>query len=172
MNELRILLERDGAVGWIRINRPERLNAFAGSMRDELLDALRQLEAERDVEDRNVLAHVALHALGERLAAARLHRLQAITGALALAYRRVGRAQAADNLLRGLGDASGGRARLNLGLAYAMQGDLNHAIPLLELAEWAMAGLINLRSDPLLRPLRADPRFGGLARRLGITAGP
>ncbi|HEX7050113.1 MAG TPA: enoyl-CoA hydratase-related protein [Longimicrobiales bacterium] len=31
-----VRVEREGAVGWIRINRPERLNAFAGTMREEL----------------------------------------------------------------------------------------------------------------------------------------
>ncbi len=44
-----IVVERDGAVGWIRINRPERLNAFAGDMRERLLDALRVHERDRAV---------------------------------------------------------------------------------------------------------------------------
>jgi 2-(1,2-epoxy-1,2-dihydrophenyl)acetyl-CoA isomerase len=44
-----IAVERDGSVGWIRINRPERLNAFAGTMREDLLDAFRQLEADEDI---------------------------------------------------------------------------------------------------------------------------
>jgi 2-(1,2-epoxy-1,2-dihydrophenyl)acetyl-CoA isomerase len=39
-----ILVERDGAVGWIRINRPERLNAFAGTMREEIEAGLLALE--------------------------------------------------------------------------------------------------------------------------------
>lgn len=40
-----ILVERDHHnVGWIRINRPDRLNAFSGTMRDDLFDALGQLE--------------------------------------------------------------------------------------------------------------------------------
>lgn len=41
-----ILLARDGNVGWIRINRPERLNSFAGDMREKLYAALVELEAE------------------------------------------------------------------------------------------------------------------------------
>lgn len=44
-----ILVERDGAVGWIRINRPERLNAFAGTMRSDLRDGLQQLDTDPDV---------------------------------------------------------------------------------------------------------------------------
>jgi 2-(1,2-epoxy-1,2-dihydrophenyl)acetyl-CoA isomerase len=44
-----IVVERDGSIGWIRMNRPERLNAFAGTMREELLTALQQLEADDEV---------------------------------------------------------------------------------------------------------------------------
>lgn len=39
-----ILTEREGAIGWIRINRPERLNAFSGTMREELDSALEAFE--------------------------------------------------------------------------------------------------------------------------------
>jgi 2-(1,2-epoxy-1,2-dihydrophenyl)acetyl-CoA isomerase len=49
MNGDRILLERDGAIGWIRLNRPERLNAFSGTMREDLLRALQELEDDDDV---------------------------------------------------------------------------------------------------------------------------
>jgi 2-(1,2-epoxy-1,2-dihydrophenyl)acetyl-CoA isomerase len=45
----RILVERDGGIGWIRLNRPERLNAFADRMRDDLADALRQMDDDADV---------------------------------------------------------------------------------------------------------------------------
>jgi len=45
----KIEVERDGAIGWIRINRPERLNAFAGTMRTDLHAALVALEADDDV---------------------------------------------------------------------------------------------------------------------------
>lgn len=45
--ELRI--ERDNGVAWIRIDRPERLNAFAGTMREDLAAALGVLEADESV---------------------------------------------------------------------------------------------------------------------------
>lgn len=45
----KILVERDGPVGWVRINRPERLNAFIEPMRDELDAALAQLDDDADV---------------------------------------------------------------------------------------------------------------------------
>jgi 2-(1,2-epoxy-1,2-dihydrophenyl)acetyl-CoA isomerase len=41
-----IVVEREGRLGWIRINRPERLNAFADDMRDRLDAALAELEEE------------------------------------------------------------------------------------------------------------------------------
>jgi enoyl-CoA hydratase/carnithine racemase len=44
-----ILLRRDGAVGTLVLNRPEKLNAFAGTMRSEIADALDELEADPTV---------------------------------------------------------------------------------------------------------------------------
>ena len=41
-----ILTERDGAVGRILLNRPERLNAFSGTMREDLATALAALDAD------------------------------------------------------------------------------------------------------------------------------
>lgn len=44
-----ILSERDGNVGWIRINHPERLNSFSGTMREDLYAALDEMERADDV---------------------------------------------------------------------------------------------------------------------------
>ena len=49
MNPHGIVVERDNNLGWIRINRPERLNSFSGTMRDDLDDALAALERDADV---------------------------------------------------------------------------------------------------------------------------
>jgi 2-(1,2-epoxy-1,2-dihydrophenyl)acetyl-CoA isomerase len=49
MSEAKIIVEKDAAIGWIRINRPERLNAFAGPMRTDLLHALESLEEDADI---------------------------------------------------------------------------------------------------------------------------
>ena len=46
MEDGSIRVEREGNLGWIRIHRPERLNAFVGDMRDQLDDALRTLDTE------------------------------------------------------------------------------------------------------------------------------
>ncbi len=47
--EQAILVERDGSVGWVRINRPERLNALLPRMRQDLDDALAALESDPEV---------------------------------------------------------------------------------------------------------------------------
>jgi 2-(1,2-epoxy-1,2-dihydrophenyl)acetyl-CoA isomerase len=41
-----VLTERDAAVGVVRLNRPEKLNAFAGDMRDRIGDAIEELGAD------------------------------------------------------------------------------------------------------------------------------
>jgi 2-(1,2-epoxy-1,2-dihydrophenyl)acetyl-CoA isomerase len=39
-----IHVERNGNLGWVRINRPERLNAFVDDMRERIADALTELD--------------------------------------------------------------------------------------------------------------------------------
>jgi len=49
MSSDQIQLEKEHAIGWIRINRPERLNAFAGTMRADILAGLENMESDGDI---------------------------------------------------------------------------------------------------------------------------
>lgn len=44
-----VLVERDGNLGWVRINRPERLNALVGDMRDRIEAGLAELDEDDHV---------------------------------------------------------------------------------------------------------------------------
>ena len=44
MSYQHILLARSESIGVLTLNRPDKLNAFAGTMRHELADALEELE--------------------------------------------------------------------------------------------------------------------------------
>lgn len=45
----RVLVERDGPIGRLVLNRPEKLNSFFGTMRDEIADGLEELGADEEV---------------------------------------------------------------------------------------------------------------------------
>ena len=49
MSQSDILVDREGNLGWIRINKPDRLNAFSGTMREDLDVALEWLERDSEV---------------------------------------------------------------------------------------------------------------------------
>jgi 2-(1,2-epoxy-1,2-dihydrophenyl)acetyl-CoA isomerase len=44
-----ILTERDNGIGWVRINRPDRLNAFSGTMREDLEARLAEFEEDPSI---------------------------------------------------------------------------------------------------------------------------
>ena len=44
MSDAPLLVERENGVGWVRINKPERLNAFSGTMREDLEAILADFE--------------------------------------------------------------------------------------------------------------------------------
>ncbi len=48
-NSDKIVVAREGHLGWVRLNRPERLNAFSGDMRDRLESALEELDDDQAV---------------------------------------------------------------------------------------------------------------------------
>lgn len=93
-----------------------------------------------------------------------------VPGARALVLQRTGRQPAADSLLRDLeAQASAGdpRSRANLAFAHAALGRMDAAFALFDQMPWDVPSLIELRADPLLEPMRADPRYPALLRRIG-----
>jgi 2-(1,2-epoxy-1,2-dihydrophenyl)acetyl-CoA isomerase len=48
-NDVPIITDRDNGIGWVRINRPDRLNAFSGTMREDLEARLAEFEADPSV---------------------------------------------------------------------------------------------------------------------------
>jgi TolB-like protein/Flp pilus assembly protein TadD len=97
------------------------------------------------------------------------HALVRLPG-LAIVERRLGDAAASrvafDELVRTLGDG----ALYQQAQVHAQWGEADAAVVLLEQARAAGdSGLIYLRTDPLLDPLRARPEVKGLLERLGFT---
>jgi hypothetical protein len=60
------------------------------------------------------------------------------------------------------------RARINLGLAYAVVGEMDDAFAIFDRVEWDVPSLIELRADPLLAATRADSRYVRLLAKLHL----
>ncbi|HKY97604.1 MAG TPA: protein kinase [Gemmatimonadaceae bacterium] len=83
-----------------------------------------------------------------------------VPGALAYTYAHSGNQRAADSVVSVLKTrATNDRARANLAFAYGALGRLDEAFSLMQQVNWDVPTVIELRADPLLRPLRADPRY-------------
>lgn len=91
-------------------------------------------------------------------------------GARALVLQRTSRRRGADSLLAEVeaqartGDE---RARVNLAFAHAALGRMDSAYADFRQVQWDVPSLIELRADPLLAPMRSDPRHAALLRQLG-----
>jgi tetratricopeptide (TPR) repeat protein len=97
-------------------------------------------------------------------------RFTGVPGARAVVFRRTGKLPAADSLIAAaeaqarMGDE---RARVNLAFAHAALGHIDAAFALFDEVRWDVPSLIELRADPLLAPLRADPRYPALLQEVG-----
>lgn len=92
-------------------------------------------------------------------------------GHLGNTYARMGEADSARKLIGRLESSvrRDGIGRYEIALVYAGLGDRNNAFKWLEEAYQAHdVGLVYLRVDPCLDPLRSDPRFGDLMRRIHL----
>jgi TolB-like protein/Tfp pilus assembly protein PilF len=93
-------------------------------------------------------------------------------GHLGNAYARAGRVAAARATIARLEEnvRRDGVGRYEIALIYIGLGDKQEAFKWLELAYEAHdVGLVYLKIDPCLDPLRSDPRFDDLIRRVGFT---
>ena len=88
---------------------------------------------------------------------------------LALAYQKLGRRADAEAALSKLKAALGDAAAYQYATIYAQWGDRTQALDSLETA-WRQRdpGLDNLKTDPLLDPLRHEPRFQAIERELNF----
>jgi TolB-like protein/Flp pilus assembly protein TadD len=88
-----------------------------------------------------------------------------VSGSLAYVYARTGRQNRADSIIARLRlGGNDDRSRANLAFAYAALDKLDDAFALMRELRWDVPSMIGLRADPLLRSLRADPRYAVLVR--------
>jgi len=93
-------------------------------------------------------------------------------GHLGNAYARAGRADMARKTISQLEEhvRKDGVGRYEIALVYAGLGKKQEALKWLEESYNARdVGLVNLKIDPCLDPLRSDPRFDDLVRRVGLA---
>jgi TolB-like protein/tetratricopeptide (TPR) repeat protein len=90
-----------------------------------------------------------------------------VPGALAYVYSRTGKQSAADSIVRALeARGSDDRSRVNLSFAYAAVGRTDAAFTMMRQIQWDVASAIHVRADPLLRQLRADPRYARISAEI------
>jgi len=89
--------------------------------------------------------------------------------ALAHTYRQLSRPQDADLIVAAMrGQGTDDRSLVNVGLSEAMSGNIDRAFALFERVRWDVPAVIELRTDPLLERLRADPRYPRLLGKIGV----
>jgi TolB-like protein/tetratricopeptide (TPR) repeat protein len=152
---------------------------YAGDVDEAIATARKALELDPSYADASlVLARtlVTLGRYGEAIAelerALTLNRQPHLLGALGHAFARAGRR---DDALKVVAELSGtpsderGYTQFGLIWAYAGLEDRDRAFAALEKAYDARLGrMVWLQVDPLLDPLRSDPRLSDLARRVGL----
>jgi tetratricopeptide (TPR) repeat protein len=94
----------------------------------------------------------------------------AVVPCLAAVYAKLGRRSDAESVLTKYRAAGGDAAAYQYAEIYAQWGNTSKALTWLETAQRLRdAGLLALKSDPLLDPLRKEPRFRAIERELKFT---
>ena len=87
----------------------------------------------------------------------------------ALAYTALGRKQEADAALKTLVSNYPNEAAYQIAEVYAVRGELDRAFEWLEMARTQRdAGLSAIVGDPLLKNLRADPRYAAFLKKMRL----
>ncbi|HEY0970956.1 MAG TPA: tetratricopeptide repeat protein [Gemmatimonadales bacterium] len=93
-----------------------------------------------------------------------------VAGGRAFVLQRTGQAGAADSLVAALESQArtgGERARMNLAFAHAAIGQVDTAFARFDSVRWDIPSVVELRANPLLEPVRSDPRYPSLLRKIG-----
>jgi hypothetical protein len=89
----------------------------------------------------------------------------------AIVQHRLNNIPAANAALRQLMADANGFTDYQQAEVYAQWGDLDRAFAALDAGfKHGDSGIVLMRSDPLMDPLRSDPRFARLLARLGLAA--
>jgi tetratricopeptide (TPR) repeat protein len=91
-----------------------------------------------------------------------------VRSTLVYVYGRLGQKAKADSMLASLRTGKDDPSRIETGFAEAMVGDVDRAFATFAHAHWDMASTINLRTGPLLAPLRKAPQYGKLLKEMGL----
>jgi enoyl-CoA hydratase/carnithine racemase len=83
-----VLVERDGGVAVVQLNRPDALNALTSEMMDEILSALRELDTDPEVRAVVIAGHDRAFAAGADIKSMRTRSLHDVLGAPASRFWR------------------------------------------------------------------------------------
>jgi TolB-like protein/Tfp pilus assembly protein PilF len=146
-------------------------------------EAAKQYQKSLELDPNDPTAYIALGAIyeqkgmydqaiaGYQKAITGSERTCIILGSLGHAYAASGRSGEALKILDELKEMAKQKyvSAYDLAVLYTGLGDKDHAIEQLNKAYEERAGwIINLRVEPLFDPLRSDPRFADLVRRVGL----
>ena len=147
------------------------VSLYLGTQYREALDAFQNtLAIDPEYPGVNGVRGLAYYALGElqsALASCEIKSEGPSQQCLAITYRSLNRHADAERTLAKLKAARGDAAAYQYGEIYAQWGDVPQALEWLEKAmQLRDGGLLWLKADPLLDPLRNEPRFQAIEREL------